>query len=155
MPEHPSAATPTLVSLLICDQVIDDKFTNKKSAIGLFNRVVVPGVPAKIYRIVVLASLTEITGRTPLELRLVRDADNEVLFRTHGRVDAPDPLATVDLMFNMQGVRIADAGQYAFELVSSGELLGRRRFQVMVRPPPPGAPRGQGGPPAPDAASDL
>jgi hypothetical protein len=148
MSDHPSVAVPTLVSLLICDQVIDDRFTNKKSAIGLFNRVVVPAVPAKIHRVVVLASLTEITGRTPLELRLVRDADNSVLFRTHGRVEAPNPLATVDLLFNMQGVRIDEAGQYAFELLSSGELLGRRRFQVMVRPPP-ARPPGQAGPPAP------
>lgn len=149
MAERPSMAVPTLVSLLICDQVIDDKFTHKKSVIGLFNRVLVPSVPATVHRLVVLASLTEITGRTPLELRLVRDADNAVLFRTQGRVEAPNPLATVDLVFNMQGIRIEEAGQYAFELLSSGEILGRRRFQVMVRPPQPGGPPGSPGPATP------
>jgi len=138
MSERPSAAVPTLVSLLICDQVIDDKFTNKKSAIGLFNRVLVPGMPATIHRIVVLASLTEITGKTPLELRLTRDSDNAVLFQSRGHVDAPNPLATVDLMFSMQGIRIPEVGQYAFELLSSGEILGRRRFQVVVHSPQQG-----------------
>jgi hypothetical protein len=71
-----------------------------------------------------------------LELRLVRDSDNEVLFRTHGPIEAPSPLATVDLVFTMQGIPIVVAGQYAFEILCSGEVLGRRRFQVIHRPRP-------------------
>jgi len=137
MPERVPIALPTLVSLLICDQVIDDKITNKKSVIGLFNAVLVPKVPATIHQLVVLASLTEIETRVELELRLVRDADNEVLFRTHGPVEAPSPLATVDLVFAMQGIPIATAGQYAFEVLCAGDVLGRRRFQVIERPPRP------------------
>ena len=146
MSDRPSIAAPTLVSLLICDQVIDDRLSNKKSAIGLFNAVLVPSLPTRLYRLAVLATLTEITGRTPLQLRLMRDEDNSVLMQTHGHVDAPNPLAMVDLVFAMQGIPVAKAGQYAFELLSEGELLGRRRFQVRVgrprpRPssPPPGS----------------
>jgi len=146
MSERPSIAMPTLVSLLVCDQVIDDRLTKKKSAIGLFNTVLVPSLPTRIHQLAVMATLTEISGRTPLRLRLVRDEDNNVLMQTRGHVDAPNPLAMVDLVFAMQGVPVAQAGQYAFELLSESELLGRRRFQVLVgraRPP-------QGEPP-PDA----
>jgi hypothetical protein len=143
MSDHPSIAAPTLVSLLICDQVIDDRLTKKKSAIGLFNTVLVPSVPTRIHQLAVMATLTEISGRTPLQLRLVRDEDNSVLMQTRGHVEAPNPLAMVDLVFAMQGVPIARAGQYAFELLSESDLLGRRRFQVVVgRPRPP-----QGTPP--------
>lgn len=145
MTEHKPAAVPTLVSLLICDQVIDDKLSNKKSAIGIFNTILVPRVPTAIHQMSILASVTEIVGRSELELRLVRDADNAVLFGGKGHVEAPDPLAIVDLLFAMQGIRIPDAGQYAFELLSGGEILGRRRFQVLLRP----APHGPGGPSAP------
>lgn len=137
MSDQAPIALPTLVSLLICDQLIDDKITNKKSAIGLFNAVHVPKLPAAIHQVVVLASLTEIESRVELELRLVRDADNEVVFRMHGPITAPTPLATVDLGFTVQGIRIATAGQYAFELLCAGEVLGRRRFQVVVGPPRP------------------
>jgi hypothetical protein len=108
MSKHPSLATPTLVSLLICDQVIDDRLSNKKSAIGLFNAVLVPAVPTRIHRLTVMATLTEISGRTPLQLRLMRDEDNSVLMQTQGHVDAPNPLAMVDLVFAMQGVPIAN-----------------------------------------------
>jgi hypothetical protein len=140
MSDHPSIAAPTLVSLLICDQVIDDRLSNKKSAIGLFNTVLVPSLPTRIHQLAVMATLTEITGRTPLQLRLMRDEDNSILMQTRGHVDAPNPLAMVDLVFAMQGVPIAKAGQYAFELLSQGDLLGRRRFQVRVgRPRPPQA----------------
>lgn len=136
MSEQRSTPAPTLVSLLICDQVIDDKLTNKKSAIGLFNLIVVPRLPAAIQQMAVLASLTEITGRTQLELRLVRDADNAPIFSSSGYVTAPNPLAVVDLLFAMRGVRIPSAGQFAFEVLHGAELLGRRRFQVIVQPPP-------------------
>ena len=136
MSDERPIALPTVVSLLVCDQVIDDKITHKKSAIGLFNAVLVPQLPTVINQLVVLASLTEIESRVVLELRLVRDADNEVLFHTHGPVEAPTPLATVDLVFTLHGIRIATAGQYAFEMMCAGEMLGRRRFQVLQRRPP-------------------
>jgi hypothetical protein len=146
MSDRAPLVLPTLVSLLICDQVIDDKITNKKSAIGLFNAVLVPRMPATIHQLVVLASLTEIEHRVDIGLRMVRDADNEILFDRHGPIEAPTPLATVDLIFTMQGVPIAVAGQYAFELNCSGELLGRRRFQVIERPLPPGQSEAHPGP---------
>ncbi len=134
MSDHPTQPAPALVSFLICDQVIDDKLSNKKSAIGIFNTIVVPQMPMAIHHLAILASLTEISGRTELEIRLLRDADNSVLFSGQGAVDAPDPLAVVDLLFAMHGVRISEPGQYAFELLSHGTLLGRRRFRVVVRP---------------------
>jgi len=140
MSEPENVAPPTLVALLICDQVIDDRLTNKKSAIGLFNAILVPRFPTVIQQMTVMASLTEIQGRAPLELRLVRDADNEPLFGTKGHVDAPNPLATIDLVFTMHGIRIEAAGQYAFELLCGGEPLGRRRFLVTERPPQPPQP---------------
>lgn len=136
MDEQSAVASPTLVSLLICDQVIDDKLTNKKSAIGLFNMVVVPHVPVALHQIAILASLTEIVREVHIELRLIRDADNQVIFSTKGPVKAPSPLAVADLVFAMQGIRIPSAGQFAFELLHDGLILGRRRFQVIVRPPP-------------------
>jgi hypothetical protein len=137
LPDQSPAPTPTLVSLLLCDQVIDDKLTNKKSAIGLFNMIVVQQMPAVINQMAVLASLTEITGKPQLELRLMRDADEHVVFSSKGFVNAPNPLAVVDLVFGMRGVRVESPGQYAFEVLHDGDILGRRRFQVVVAQRPP------------------
>lgn len=134
MAERGSSPAPTLVSLLLCDQIIDDRLTGKKSAIGLFNVAAVPSIPVRLSQIVVMASLTELTGPTTVELRLMRDADNAPLLVTQGTVDAPDPLSTVELIFNMQGIQFSTAGQFGFELWAQGELLGRRRFQVLVGP---------------------
>lgn len=137
MSEKQAPALPSLVSLLLCDQIIDDRLTSKKSAIGIFNTVIVPSVPTRIFQMSVMASLTEISGRTPLVLRMMRDSDNEVIFHTNGWVDAPNPLATVDLIFAMQGIQVPTFGQYAFELLASDETLGRRRFQVHAPNTPP------------------
>lgn len=134
MQEKTTGTVPTLVSLLLCDQVIDDRLTSKKSAIGLFNTIWVSSFPARIPQIAVMASLTEISGRTPLELRLARDTDNAVLMSSQGWIEAPTPLAVVDLVFSMQGTQFPESGQHAFELLSRDELLGRRRFHVLVGP---------------------
>lgn len=136
MSDQPVASTPTIVSFLVCDQVIDDKLTGKKSAIGIFNTIFVREVPSAVQHMAILASLTEIVGRVQMELRLVRDADNSVVFSGRGEVEAPSPLAVVDLLFSLQGVRVPAEGQYAFELLASNELLGRRRFQVRIRQQP-------------------
>lgn len=143
MSDQPAAAAPTLVSLLICDQVIDDKLSNKKSAIGLFSMIVVPQMPAAIHQMAVLASLTEISGKTQVELRLMRDADNLPIFSSQGYVNAPNPLAVVDLLFHLRGIRIQAAGQYAFEVLHEGGILGRRRFQLVVHKPPQPPPQQQ------------
>lgn len=126
-----SATIPTLVSLLVCDQVIDDRLTNKKSAIGLFNTVVTRSVPTRLPQMSVMVAITEISGAVSIELRLTRDADNEVVLSTTGQVEAPSPLNIVDLVFALQGVHFARAGQYAFEVWAGAELLGRRRFHVV------------------------
>jgi len=138
-----TAAAPTLVSLLICDQVIDDRLTNKKSAIGLFNTITTHSIPARLPQVTIMATLTEVRGRTPLELRLVRDSDNEVVMQTSGYVDSPDPLAIVDLVFGLQGIKLPEAGQYAFELLSGGALLGRRRFQLLLTGPDAARPKAE------------
>lgn len=146
MPQKSDVLAPTLVSLLLCDQVIDDRYSNKKSAIGLFNTIVVPSAPTRVAEMAVLASLTEISGRCPTQLRLVRDADNAAILNMQGVVEAPNPLVVVDLVFKMIGIHIPTAGQYAFELLCGESLLGRRRFHVAVGRPktPPG---GDGNPP--------
>lgn len=135
MTDRTNHSVPTLVSLLLCDQIIDDRFTNKKSAIGMFNTILSPTMPTVIHQLCVLASLTELSGPTAVELRMVRDADNAQIFRGNGRVEAPNPLAVVDLVFTLQGIQLPSAGQYAMELWASNELLGRRRFQLFFRPP--------------------
>lgn len=124
---------PTLVSLLICDQVIDDRLSNKKSAIGLFNAVMVGRMPATLSQMVVMASLTEIRRQALIELRIMRDSDNQILFQAQQEIGAESPLATVDLVFALQGIRIPTADQHAVELGCSGEILGRRRFYVYER----------------------
>lgn len=146
-PKMASGVKPSVVSMLICDQVIDDKITNKKSAIGLFNIIMVPKLPMTIPQIAVLISVTEIAGPSELELRLVRDSDNEVIFQTRGKINAPDPLATVDLVFAMQGLKLPQAGQHAFEVLSDNEILSRRRFHIRALQPgqKPDAPPGTQG----------
>lgn len=132
--EKPDVTPPVLVALLLCDQVIDDRLTNKKSAIGLFNAIVVPTLPTRVPQVSVMATLTEIRTRCPLELRLLRDTDNQMLMRSQGFVDSPGMLAIADLVFSLHGVMFDRAGQYAFELLCDDQLLGRRRFHVVHHP---------------------
>ncbi len=134
MAESPLRSPPSIVSLIICDQILDDRLSNKKSAIGLFNTIIVSAVPVRVPPLCVMAAVTSIHGKTNLELRLVRDADNEVMLSTSGEIEAGSPLATVDLIFTLQNIQFPTAGQYAFELWSGNEMLGRRKLQLVHKP---------------------
>lgn len=134
MAENPLRSPPSVVSLIVCDQILDDRLSNKKSAIGLFNTIIVSSLPVRVPPVSVMAAVTSIHGRTNLELRLVRDADDEVLLSTSGEIEAGSPLATVDLIFTLQNIQFPTAGQYAFELWAGADLLGRRKLQLVHKP---------------------
>lgn len=135
MTDGSGVSPPSVVSLIVCDQILDDRLSNKKSAIGLFNTILVSTLPVRVPPISVMAAVTSIRGRVDLELRLVRDADDLVVLSTSGAIEAASPLATVDLVFTLQNIQFPTAGQYAFEILAGAALLSRRKLHIVHKLP--------------------
>jgi hypothetical protein len=150
------ASMPQVKAFLICDYVIHETGTNKKSLIGIFGQVTSPRFPFRHPRISVYANITDAHGTYDLTLRLVRLRDGKVLFEAKGlRVTVGDPLQVSELGMNLDGVVFDEAGKYEFALYANDQFLQSKPFQVVQIAAPPGAPPGATPGPPPPAPPGL
>ncbi len=70
---------PVLKAFLVCDQVIQDAQTGKKSLIGVFHELKASRFPAMHPALWIYANLTDAHGQYAFEIRLVDVSRNETL----------------------------------------------------------------------------
>ena len=126
---------PIAQALVICDQIIEEAGTQKKSLIGIFNNVYAATFPIQHPKMCVYASLTNGRGKMQIELRGVRvgDAGSEEkrILSLSGTIQFPDPNQVVEMVFNLNGVPFERAGLHTFELYCAGSFLLEKRFSVI------------------------
>lgn len=127
-----SYAAPEVLAMIICDLVIEDAETGKKSLIGLFDHVYTTRLPSVVNELNVFLSLTDGRGNPAAEIRCINAANGDELFRTEGDIEFPDPLTVVDLHFRFQGCEFPDEGEYRFQFFCEGQLLRERKFFVTL-----------------------
>ena len=136
---------PDVLSLIVCDQIINDRLTGKHSLIGMFSRVHARVFPATHPQICIFASLTDGHGKVDLTIRIV-DANEarKPIVEGKGRVEFKDPRAVAHLALQFHGLTFPESGGYRVQLYSGNELLREARLdlvRVHVRPKqPPGEP---------------
>jgi hypothetical protein len=118
--------------MIICDMVIDDRISNKKSLIGIFDAIGTTDLPCVINELHVYVTMTDGYGRQPVTIRCVKAAENEVLFSTTQRIEFPDPLAVVELNVGFCNCEFPEPGEYRFQLLVNNHLLTERKFQVAL-----------------------
>ena len=122
---------PTCISIVICSEVIEDKRTNNKTLVGLFNRIQTPQFPCQHLRMFVVASLTNGIGKWPITIRITSPSQNEMM-RLEGEVDSNDPLAVMDIVLEIKGMVLQEAGVHFVDLYVGKEVdqVYQRRFLV-------------------------
>src|SRR5262249_18509282 len=101
---------PEGVAMVLCDLVITDAETNKKSLIGLFDHIETTVLPCVVHELHAYLSLTDGHGRLPLVLSCVTAEGADVLFRGQAVVEFEDPLQVVELHFVFPHARFPKAG---------------------------------------------
>ncbi len=122
--------TPLGLALIVCDAVIDDARTHKKSLIGIFNRLSSSKFPCKHPRFHVFISLTNGRGEYNTELRCLNEKSGEPIFSGKGKIGFADPNAIIEINFEFLGTIFPEAGYYAIEFLCNDEMVLRRRFIV-------------------------
>ena len=125
---------PICLSIILCDQVIEDKRTHNKSFINCFNQIWTTEVPVFHPLMYIVVSLTECQGPQRLEVEIARDtAEGEhSILRMQGELNAPDPLEVVDLVLEVRGFPVQAFGKHTIRAKSApeGEILCQRHFTV-------------------------
>lgn len=138
------APQPNVKAILICDQIIHEYGTNKKSLIGIFEDIHITAFPHTYPRIAVYVNLTDAHGKYVLELRLVNSADNSVIGSGKTpEVQIDNPLRTCEFALQIQNLIFRNPGVYEFQVFANGDLIATKAFNVKrVRLGPPPQPPG-------------
>jgi len=128
---------PIAEALIICDEIINEAGTNKKSLIGTFNSIASVDFPTQHPKICVYAAMSSGRGEMPAELRCVRVEDQVEIFKAAGMIQFADPNQVVEMSFNFRNVVFERPALYTFELLAGDEVLLEKRFHVVAVSPPP------------------
>ena len=133
--------SPLGIAIVVCDQIIEDKLTSKKSLIGIFNQITAANFPCAHPRVSVFVCLTEGRGDYGARLRIVHEETGAVVADINGPIQFPDANAVVELNFDLIGLTFPQPGLYSIEFYCDDALVLERRFHVaqIKTPSPPGA----------------
>lgn len=129
-------ATPKANAMLLCDSVITEVGTNKKSLIGVFENINVMKFPAFHHFLAVYIKLTEAKGTYRFRLELVNLKNNTIL----GKGEIPqdiaidNPLGTHELVFNLGGLKFDAPGEYEFRIFANDKIFEQKTFLVRQIP---------------------
>jgi len=138
---------PSVKAILICDDIIHEAITNKKSLIGIFEDVHVARFPCRYPRIAVYVNLTDAHGTYRLEIKLASTADGTTIGSgATPEVEIDSPLRTCEFAIKIQNLVFPKPGLYEFQVFANEELLATKSFNVRQAQrgpaPPPFGPRG-------------
>ena len=122
--------TPSVLSILICDSIITEAVTNKKTLVGIFDSIKVSQLPV-FQRVGFYFKLTDLSGKYRFTVRIVK-LDGEQLL---GGLDTNefewhDPLSPVHLALNLPPLQFKEFGRYEFQLLANDVYLGRATVNV-------------------------
>ena len=121
---------PEVLAMILCDQVITDVESNKKSLIGLFDQVETVALPCVIHELHVYLSLTDGHGTLTVALACVTVDEGEQLFRGEAEIEFEGPLQVIEMHFVFPNARFPAPGSIASSCPHSGRSCAERRFLV-------------------------
>ena len=114
---------PVLLLMVICDQVITDRETGKKSLIGIFDTFVQPRFPAEI-QTTIFARITDAEGDYDIKVELANLDDDVLIGEGGGTISVKDRIELHDLTFKFP-FTFKNPGNYEFRLYANRAYLGR------------------------------
>ncbi|HSY31871.1 MAG TPA: hypothetical protein VLA42_07770 [Verrucomicrobiae bacterium] len=134
---------PTLLAFIVCDTVIQDTATQKRTLVGVFDRVVSPKVPLTINNLGLYAKLVEGSGSYDMRVRLVNLKDESPVMEIKATAQWSKPDEPLELGMNFAGIPLTEFGTYEFQLYANEVFVGRALIRAdKLQLPPLGPVRG-------------
>lgn len=127
---------PKANAMLICDYVITEQGTKKKSLIGIFESIGAGKFPFVHPYLSVYVKLTEARGTYTFRLDLVSLKKDTVIGQgaTPKEINITDPLKSHELVFNLRGLRFSEPGEYEFRMYANDSIFAQKTFYVRELP---------------------
>jgi hypothetical protein len=128
---------PTVQAFLVCDQVIEDSLTKKKSLIGIFTHLQAVAFPFQHQQMGLYFCLTDAEGPYHFDIDLMYLNSEQLVCRaTLPNIDIADRLQISDFGINIPLLIFPAPGRYEFRLRMEGHLIAQKDFNVMQAAPP-------------------
>lgn len=115
-------SNPNIITFLIADSVIQEKGTNKWSAIGIFDHVYASRFPTLHNNMALYIRLSDAEGEYDIRVEFV-DSDNRRLGLFEGlKLRVASKLEFPDFGIRTQNLMIPKPGKYNFDLYFNNEL---------------------------------
>ena len=122
---------PSLISLLLCDQVIVDSRTGKKSIIGLFKSINLAEVPFAFGGFTLFARLADVDGSYTFQVNVVDLSQDKTLASVKtSEANAPEAARYIDLLLTIPPVPFERPAVHEFQLFANDVYLGRCLIDV-------------------------
>lgn len=122
---------PTIQALLVCESIIEDKASGKKSIIGIFTHLWATSFPCLQPQLGVYFCITDADGSYEFKLELAYlNTDTVIVTADLSKVEINDPLQICDFAVMFPPFVLPGPGRYEFRLSANGEFIGRKDFNV-------------------------
>ena len=122
--------------MLVCDQVITEVGSNKKSLIGVFDNFSSPSYPAMVPRLAIYVKLADAVGDYLFKLRIVKLKDEALIAEISLQAKIQDVSQYGELALNMASIPIPEPGKYEIQLYAGDEYLHRITINAVLGQPP-------------------
>lgn len=132
--------SPSIQAFLVCDSVIEDSLTKKKSLIGLFTHLQAVTFPFQHHQLGLYFCMTDAEGRYHVEIDLVHvNADQLVCRASLPDIAIHDRLQIADFGINIPALLFPAPGRYEFRLRLNSRVIALKDFHVIQLPAPSAA----------------
>ena len=126
---------PTVQAFLVCDQVIEDSLTKKKSLIGIFTHLQAASFPFQHQQMGLYFCLTDAEGLYHFDIDLIYLNTEQLVCRaTLPKIEIGNRLQISDFGINIPLLIFPAPGRYEFRLRMDGHLIAQKDFNVMLTP---------------------
>ncbi|MFH0982462.1 MAG: hypothetical protein V2A79_13130 [Planctomycetota bacterium] len=122
------------LSIILCDDVFEDKRTSKRILVGTFDRILAGAFPCAHGSMVVWLELTSGRGQYDLSVSIVHAETDLKTLEVNGRVVFEDPLQVVGIAIGFANVVFKEPGKYWIDVYANQTLIAQRAF--LVEQPP-------------------
>lgn len=127
-----SNVVPVINAMLLCDIIITEAGSNKKSLIGIFENIYAGVFPCRHYQLSVYVKFTSAQGKYNFRLELVDLTGNQTIGRGEvPQLEVSDKLGSYELAFNLIGLEFKHDGKYEFRIFADDKMFGQKTFNVM------------------------
>ncbi len=132
------SSSPSVQAFLVCDSVIEDSLTRKKSLIGIFTHLQAASFPFQHHQVGLYFCMTDAEGTYHFEIDLMYVNTDQLVCRASlPDIVIGDRLQIADFGINIPALLFPSPGRYEFRLRVNNRVIAQKDFNVIQLPAPP------------------